>query len=288
MPDDVRRGDPIRLAASDWNNARDAGEAYRRGLLGGLGAGTPSAAVMPTLSILALRDEDDDDLDELCPVKLRWPDGSDPGPVDPADRPLDYQRRTLAYAVSPGSGDEGEAVGITAEPIPAGRAGKVYTTGVVLCTINVTDTAHAFATLTNSATKLASAAAGPCRILWKTTASTGDQQCLVLLNAGTDGTSGFWAEITGNAGGAEPATTYSWKRKVLDPGTHLYVDAAAPAPLTGTNNLKRVPSAGGTPTVMPNGQVVRAWPSPTDPGKYECEGRVTDVTCVGGELLVIR
>lgn len=110
----------------------------------------------------------------------------------------------------------------------------------------------------------------------------------MLDTTGTDTSSdnSFWAEITGNAGGAEPATTYSWKQKILSPSTHLFVDAS-PA-VTGTNTLKRVPAVGGTPSIMPNGKIVRVWPSPTDTGNFECKGGVEDVTCVGGELQVVQ
>jgi hypothetical protein len=100
----------------------------------------------------------------------------------------------------------------------------------------------------------------------------------------------FWAEITGSSGGGEPATLYSWKRKILDDATDLFVDAAAPEPLTGTNNLKRAPSA-TTTSIVPNGHVCRVWPSPTDPGFYETgapEGYVTNVTCNDGELVVTK
>lgn len=112
-----------------------------------------------------------------------------------------------------------------------------------------------------------------------------------IVTSGSGDTS-FWAEITGSSGGAEPATTYSWKKKVLSASTHLFVDASPG--VTGTNTLKRAPSVASAPPVIPTGHVVRVWPSPTDVGKFECGatgGRqavtvVTAVACVGGELSV--
>jgi len=293
MDDRAETGGPLQIPARTWNGVVQMEDAFRRGFLGPGGGNQQDVSLLPANTVFALRDEGDDDLAELCPVKLRQDDGFDPGGIDPTLRPLDSQRRQLFDALSPEAGDEAEAIGITAEPIPAGRVGKVYITGSVECSLNVTDLGHEFATLTASDTNLLSAASGPARILWKESTATGVQRARVLLNAGSGGggtDSGFWAEITGSSGGAEPGTLYSWKRKLLDPTTHLYVDAAAPSPLTGTNNLKRAPSA-TTTAVIPNGHVVRAWPSPTDAGKYETgapEGYVTDVTCVDGELVVTK
>lgn len=120
-------------------------------------------------------------------------------------------------------------------------------------------------------------------------AVTGDSRRRVFVQEAGGAGDGFWAEITGSSGGAEPGTLYSWKLKVLDPTTHLYVDAAGP--ITSTNTLKRAPSA-NTSEVIPNTHVAWCRPSPTAAGFYETgapEGYVSDVTCNGsGELVVKR
>lgn len=150
------------------------------------GKGTDPDGILPALTIQAYRDPDDGaDLGFRCPVKLRWVDGENPGPQDPTLSPDSYQFNQLAFALTPEAGDEAEAIGITKRAIPADSFGPVFVVGVVLCTVNITDAGHGFATLTNSATALLSGDTGPARILWKETEDTGVQTCKVLLNAGS-------------------------------------------------------------------------------------------------------
>jgi hypothetical protein len=149
------------------------------------GLAVDSSGIDPTNTVLAFRKTTDADLGIYCPVKLKFTDGDDPGPQNPANFDVAYATTPLVYALSPSGGDEAEAVGISLAEIPAGRFGPVAVSGLVICTVDVTDTAHVFATLTSSSTKLLSGDGGPVRILWKTTDTTGEQVCVVLLNAGS-------------------------------------------------------------------------------------------------------
>lgn len=279
MSDRVNPGDSARnrWRAEKYNTLDEMALAFKQ-QRAKVNSGFPigSFGTLPALSVLAQVPDDDDDIGIRCPVKLILPDGA-PGPLDPNDDPEGVAARPAIFALAPTGGDTAEAVGITKFAIPAGGIGPVYVSGLVLCTVNITDTAHRFATLSSSLTALDSATGGPVRIVWPAPADgTGEQPCLVLLNAGSGSISSadpwIWMEITGNAGGAEPATTYSWKQKKLDNATDLFVDVSPP--VTGTNTLKRAPSNTPSPVagvlpVIPNGQVVLARPSPTDPAWYE-------------------
>ena len=109
-------------------------------------------------------------------------------------------------------------------------------------------------------------------------------------DAGGGGAAWFWAEITGGT----DAAGYSWKRKYLSAAA-TWSDATTPAPLTGTSNAYRAPSALSTSIpAVPSGQVLLIRPSPTLDGSYEIGpwgGRqavtvVTAVSCVDGEIVV--
>lgn len=184
-------GDKFQFSATFINALQEMVLAYKDGRLGVTGGGVPAKSTAPANYVLAFREEFETDLGEFCPVILRQTDNADPVPgIDPTDNTLEYQRRTVIGAYTPVMGDEGEAIGITLEPIAANSIGKVAVAGVVLATVDVTDNGHEFATLTDSETVLASATTGPARILWRETNTTGEQLCWILLGTGAAGAAG--------------------------------------------------------------------------------------------------
>ena len=91
--------------------------------------------------------------------------------------------RPLLIASLPGPG---AAIGISLEPIPNGKWGRVAMSGVVLSKINVTNFGHNYADArANDMSQLQSAACGPVKIIWYEKIGSSrigpDQWAVVLL-----------------------------------------------------------------------------------------------------------
>ena len=126
----VNAGDKVATRADDWNTLLEVADEHRRTRAGVDGPGLDRRPRLAAFTAFAFRDPDDDDLAELCPVKLRFPDGDPYDTIEPSDAPLDWTNQPVFLALTPEAGDEAEAVGITAEPIKAGAIGRVYVAGV--------------------------------------------------------------------------------------------------------------------------------------------------------------
>ncbi len=271
----VSPGDKIRgtFSANVHNTVLDMVRDYRSNRAPGAdGQPNPALDITPATSVFAHR-YGSEPVERFSPVVLEWtysglgalPEGTTTNPVEPTG----YAARPVVRAVSPTTADVGKPVGITERTIPAGQFGRVFTTGLCIARVNVTNVSHRSAMLGTSARSLTSSEGGPVRILWPVPAEeTGEQLCIVLLNGGGGGgvaDGGFWAMITGKDDADEPDCLYSWRQVELIDDEWVQTTPE----VTGTTNLKRAPS-NGIPPVIPSGQVVRAWPSPTQADRYEC------------------
>lgn len=173
-------GQPIRLSAGDWNAMLDLvrNDQARRLGAGGAGRGL-SNTVSPTAVVLVSNATGSDVGQGYCLAITSTL-------LDPAGAPLDWLARPVL------EGDEPVATTdpcvVLLEPIADGAIGRAAIAGLVIAQVDVTDTAHEYATPTAAdATKLTSAASGPARLLWTETGSTGTQACVLSLLGGGSG-----------------------------------------------------------------------------------------------------
>lgn len=98
-----------------------------------------------------------------------------------ADELSNFQADPLLDVITPTATAEFPVIAV--EPIRKnGGIGRVAIGGVAVCTVNITNTGHEYATTTASDnTRMTSAATGTARIIWKASAGTGNKTSLVVL-----------------------------------------------------------------------------------------------------------
>jgi hypothetical protein len=266
----VSRGAPLAIRADTWNALLDAARAYSGGKLPGAAVGKLVADVAPSVTVLVRNDTGG---------ALSWPAVlalGDPE-ISAVDYPHEVQRQPLFSGDAPASPTD--AFALMVEPLADGKIGVGVVAGVAVCEVAVSDAGHAYAVPeTGETARLASAPFGPAKIVWKES-GTGNKRAVVIVGQGGSGDE-FDAEITGGS----DAAGYSWKRVELT-GANTWTDATEPAPLTGTNDAYRMPSASSSNLpAIPAGQVVPIRPSPTLAGKFEIRawgGRQSSAGTVG-------
>jgi hypothetical protein len=180
-------GGPLKPSAGAWNTLLDGESTAQRSRVRGASAGTPSSTISPSTTAVI---RNDSGADRSTGDILKITNAVSMTPYNL----LDCNSRPVLSGDTPGA--TSDVVAILAEPIKYHATnkqfGKAVITGLVTCTVNITDTSHAFATPTASdATKLTSVASGPIKIIAKESAGTGNKECMVLLqDIRTPGASG--------------------------------------------------------------------------------------------------
>lgn len=108
-------------------------------------------------------------------------------PADDATAP--YNGPAFAGSAPTGSEASGAAFGVLAAAIAAGDAGEAIVVGAAWAKVTINDADHDYAGLGSSSAALASAGAGPARIVWRA-ASSGTVWCLVLLGGSSTSVDG--------------------------------------------------------------------------------------------------
>lgn len=160
IPGQVRSGEPLRIAASDWNEMRSLCSQMRSWLSRAGNRATPSAPI----SIL-IRNTSGVEIPRFGILGL-----SDPL-FDPADMEglESFQETPALDGVKPSESDRGMFC-IVLEPLGNDAIGKGLLVGVTPVKIDVTDTHHKWADIkVDAVSELKSATGGVCQILWKQT-----------------------------------------------------------------------------------------------------------------------
>jgi hypothetical protein len=167
----VNRGDPLRIAAGDWNTALDAAAAYRR--TSGPGpVGSPLAdQIGPAVEVL---------IENQTGAALAAGDCCKVG-----DAAVTVDRTFAGRPCFQGLDVTADTDGFTvaAEPIAAGAVGRAVIQGVAVARVDFADVGHAFAGPAAGETALASGDWGPARVL-SSPPGTGVQSVAVLLSGG--------------------------------------------------------------------------------------------------------
>jgi len=166
----VRRGQPFRPPADDWNAFVDAARAHRGGQFD-LGAASHLRLSQP--SLVVVRNDAGEDLDQFAPVIL------DDILISHSDNPAEFLTRPPVFsAVAPTAQNLGKPLAILQQTLAEDAIGRAIVAGVTPAQVAVSDESHQYATISGAG--LVSASAGPVRILW-VAAGTGTQWAVLLF-----------------------------------------------------------------------------------------------------------
>lgn len=177
----VRPGQRSGLSAAAWNGFLDGLRQMRQSALGTPLDRTALRRITPSVTCL-VKWEGATALPEQSIL------GFDGVVIDPADRPLEVQRRPALIGVEPAA--DGDAFCVTTGPVQQNGLVEAVVQGLAVVDVDVTDADHTHATATAGETAhLDSATGGRAEILWKPS-GTGVKSCVVLLGSGGGGCEG--------------------------------------------------------------------------------------------------
>jgi hypothetical protein len=131
---------------------------------------------------------------------------------DPADSPERFKTRLVLECITPHPTFHTGKFVVAAEPIPAGKLGRAFISGVFIAYLEVVTGTDGFAEVKNSNTELISAKTGVAQILWKEPGTgTGKLAILRVGGAGGDGAGDSSVQIlhiTGNRNRGECYSAY--------------------------------------------------------------------------------
>lgn len=195
----VRPGEALNIQARAWNallrnlaNTQQIGGA-------GAGAGLATANAASTIRVLNASG---------APLAARLGVlGIDGVAITPDDGEASFLAGAVVRGVVPVTGTHDAAFVVVVAPLAAGAVGTACIAGVFPALVNITSAGHPCATIKNGdATRLASAAEGPVRILYRAASTGSAVLCLVALSlAGTGGGGPSFGKITAKTSG----TTYT-------------------------------------------------------------------------------
>lgn len=136
--------------------------------------------------------------------------------ISPTDNLVEFQSRAAFRVVVPTESSWGKFAILT-EPIPAGRIGRAWVSGVCPAQVFVTDGAHQYCEAAAGATTaLKSDCFGSARILWRE-AGTGLRWALIRLGNRDDSGRHFRFELLGSlSGGTALAQLYTMTGQQID------------------------------------------------------------------------
>ena len=154
----VQPGQPVKIAAADYNAMVDAALDHQRGTQNT----SSSSGNFIGRGTIRVRNISGTDVARFGVLGISAP------AILPATSLAGFQRNLVLDCVTPAAGTHEGRFVILAEPIKNNSMGMAWVSGVCQVKINVTDAAHLFADVKNTdATQLASGVAGGAQILWK-------------------------------------------------------------------------------------------------------------------------
>lgn len=237
----VSAGQPLEIPAATWNALLDSARRFNDQKLGAAQRLPLESNPLVSAVRCLVSNDTGDDLDEFSIVAISSP------PITPTDDPFGVQTRPTLSGTTPAAATD--TIAILQQPLADGEIGRAAAMGFAICTINLTDVSHTWASATPSdSTMLTSGASGAARILWfasqETTPATGDQLGLVLLNqAGSqDATPAYAANIDVDSVNMDatktdnPSTWYDASDEFELPAGAYHVTAHIQSDITATSS----------------------------------------------------
>ncbi len=182
----VKRGDPLVIAADDWNAMLDAVDAVKRMArprpVRGASATDRDIVVVANASGSTVARGEVLGLDDVL--------------VTPAADEDGFVRNPMFSGVTPAAGAHEGRFAVMVGPAGDGLLGRGVVAGTVVAKVNVSNANHALAEIANGSTVLASAEHGSARILWKPS-GTGEKWAVVRLGDVHGANGGGTAVVTG-------------------------------------------------------------------------------------------
>jgi hypothetical protein len=164
------------LSASDWNACLEAAKAHRLG--GDLEAGQVRQRVKPNVEML-VRNDSGSDIDRLAVLGISQP------VITPSSNIHEFEFNFAFSGVTPEETHRGN-LAVTSEPIAAGKIGRAYIDGIVVCRVEVSHEIIMRADVgPGDSTKLDASLIGAWQILWKES-GTGTKWAIVRIAPPSD------------------------------------------------------------------------------------------------------
>lgn len=180
----VKRGDPLRIPANDYNAMIDAARAHRNDQV----VGRVFDGRIGEPDIVLVRNETGSDIGQFDVLAIS-------GVVfDPSDPEALHQFK-IQFVLSgsvPSTSRKGQFV-IASEPIPAGKIGRAYASGVCPVLVN-SDGNSKSADVADGQTGYLQGGSGAAQILWRDN-GTGAQWAVVRFGGGSGSGEGFLAVV---------------------------------------------------------------------------------------------
>lgn len=176
----VTKGAPMRIPAADWNGLQDVLGDYRRRRE--LGLGLPAGIDRRPVSSVKVKNSSGGDLDAGSVLELQ-------------DTLFEPERRHIWFdGDTPAAG--GLPWGVLVNQLIDGGIGELQLAGICRAIVHINATGDTRAYIKSGQTKLEGGQYGHARILANPSGATGDQVCVLLLNAVAFG----WIAKTGGGG----------------------------------------------------------------------------------------
>lgn len=218
----VHKGQPLKIAAADWNAMADAAEAYQRSranqTAGSNGSSLPAGLVLVRNDSGAGRARH-----EVL--------GIDAPLFTPTDNLDQFKSRVALKGVSPNATTHAGRFVVLYEPIRSTEIGLAWASTVCPVQISVTDASHQYADVaTGDMAKLASGTSGAAHILWKET-GTGTKWAIVRLSYSSGG--GGAVQIRRARAQEDAGSSFTLSVKLLDADANVTGDALEVHEITG-------------------------------------------------------
>ena len=201
----VQRGQPLNIAASDWNRIVDATRAHYENL--GSTTNAPATAGSKQASVILVRNDSGQDQERFAVL------GIDAPVILPGDNLDEFKRQVTFSCITPTTADHSQRFVILLEPVRSGGIGRAVIAGVAICQVAMVSADDTTAGIVDGdTTHLVSGQPG-AQILWSSSTAGGAADW-AIVRLGTGGgasvTTTFWARLTGSSSSGSNRWSYTF------------------------------------------------------------------------------
>jgi len=170
----VHPGERLRIPATAYNRLMDVARDHQADKQNT--ARRPAMSLLPSGVILTVKNSSGSDCGRFEILGLDSP------VFPPEDNTADFSRGPVMSAVTPADPNHRGSFVVLLEPIADGAVGRAIIQGAAYVQVDITDTDHEWADVTDGETEyLTSGATGSARIIWHESSAPGQVWCVCLL-----------------------------------------------------------------------------------------------------------